>query len=124
MSTGYAVATESTRQRGNPKRPGFIKRWLYKVAEEAWNYRQSHPDAIAGGDRVHEGLSADPIRINVYSARGGKIVEVRSVNSGSSGLNHPKGYVGGNNATTYIITDQQDFTEELGKIISMESLRV
>ena len=121
MSTGYAVATESTRQRGNPKRPGFIKRWLYKVAEEAWNYRQSHPDAIAGGDRVHEGLSADPIRINVYSARGGKIVEVRSYSS-SNGLS-PKGH-SGNNSTTYIITDQQDFTEELSKIISMESLRV
>jgi hypothetical protein len=97
----------------------WFDKWFANRCKQAWDLAQ-RDNEVAGlkmniaSDRVREGLSAEPIRINVFNARGGKIVEVRTYDNTRDR----------NNGVTYIITDQQDFTEELGKIISMESLKL
>jgi hypothetical protein len=97
----------------------WFNNWFAKKCKQAWDdsqYEKEAPIAINMGSRsnsVREGLSSEPLRFNVYNARGGKIVEVKNYDSIRDR----------SNSTTYIITDQQDFTEELAKIISMESLK-
>jgi hypothetical protein len=106
------------------KKPGFFKRWLYKLSEEAWNYKQQEREerdqlsvkmAVGRLNAVEEpSLNRDrAIRFNVYVASGGRIVEV-------SRYDRPKDrHVDG----LYVITNDQDFGREIDKIITMEHLK-
>lgn len=58
-------------------------------------------------------LSSDGMKFELFRASGGYIVETRYYDS-KSDRNHNK---------LYIIKDENDIGEELGKIITMESLR-
>jgi hypothetical protein len=58
-------------------------------------------------------LNSEPFRLNVYRANGGTIVETKT-------WNHKRDE---NDYRLHIITDDKDLGEEIGKIITMESLR-
>lgn len=107
------------------KKPGFFKRWLYKLSEEAWNYKQQEREerdqlsvkmavsrlGIADGE---PSLNRDrAIRFNVYMANGGRVVEVsrydRKSDRNIDGL--------------YVIGNDQDFGREIDKILTMEHLK-
>jgi len=61
----------------------------------------------------HQSLHSDPLRLNIYPANGGTIVETRM-------YDHAKDR---NNNRLYIITDEEDMGNAISKIIMMENLR-
>jgi hypothetical protein len=58
-------------------------------------------------------FDADPLRISVYKASGGFVVETRKYDRRKDE----------NITSMNIITDDKDLGEELGKIVTMETLR-
>lgn len=101
------------------KKPGFIKRWIYKMSEEAWNQRGLQPSnkvprslsISAGSPSIDQPDRA--IQFTVYNASGGRVIETRRYNTktdrATSGL--------------YVITSDQNFGNEIDKIITMEALK-
>ncbi len=76
------------------------------------------PEAISsnriGTVRSRDDFETDQgLNMNVFKAIGGRIVS----------FNHYDRKTDRSNRTVYIITDEQDFERELGKIITMESMR-
>ena len=57
-------------------------------------------------------MSSDPIRMNIYSASGGYVIETKTYDRQKDR----------SNANLYIIKDDTDLGEELSKIITMTAL--
>lgn len=108
------------------KKPGFIKRWLYKIAEEAWNQKRNEEDSYTKNQLVGastRGLQINPnqsidqperaIQFTVYNANGGRVVETRRYDRQKD--RHTNGL--------YVITNDMDFGREIDKIITMEALK-
>ena len=107
------------------KKPGFFKRWLYKMFEDGWNQiRQEREEREMNSVKMAVGrlnavddspsLNRDKaIRFNVYLANGGRIVEVSRYDRQKD--RHVDGL--------YVITNEQDFGREIDKIITMEHLK-
>ena len=109
------------------KKPGFFKRWLYKIAEESWNERKHELEknavnAIsmkslgittisAGAPNIDQPERA--IRFTVYNANGGRVIETQRYDRQKD--RHANGL--------YVITSEMDFGREIDKIITMEALR-
>lgn len=81
-----------------------IRNWLFK--EDS-----SEPTPITR-DSEEMSLHGDPIRLNVYVANGGTIVETRVYDRIKE---HHRN-------TLYVINDNNDLGDELSKIITMTSL--
>ena len=131
MSTGYAMAEEtspdveySPRQKAKPKKKGnFFTRWMLKSLKEAVSEEQREKEVqamnqikIPRGISVGTGPSLDSdkgIRFQVYKANGGMIVETAMYDR-----NRDRHITG-----LHIITDDKDLGQELGKIITMETLK-
>jgi hypothetical protein len=119
----------STTPAGVASTKGYIMKWFdkwfYKKAKWAWEHRDM-PDDIVGSKYPStypntKGLVlaeepdvwSDGLRINVKKMIGGYVVTFRTydrIRDRSEDRN-------------YIITDEQDFNQELGKMITMESMR-
>ena len=109
------------------KKPGFIKKWLYKIAEEAWNNKKQDQEISliemgtisksGRGLRIDNSPSIDQperaIQFTVYNASGGRVVETRRYDKRTD--RHTTGL--------YVITSDTDFGREIDKIITMESLK-
>ena len=63
--------------------------------------------------RTNDGLNSEPLRLNVYRANGGTIVETNSYDRKTDR----------NSSQLHIITHDVDLGQGLSKIITMESLR-
>lgn len=83
-----------------------IRDWLFEEKESADNYAQ---DIAVSEDR----FNSDGMRLQVYKGSGGFVVEVRNYDRKRDE----------NKNSMYIITDEKDLGNELGKIITMESMR-
>ena len=83
-----------------------LRNWLFEEKESADDYAQ---DTCVSEDR----FSSDGMRLQIYKGSGGFVVEVRNYDRKRDE----------NNNKMYIIHDEKDLGEELGKIITMESLR-
>jgi len=59
------------------------------------------------------GFDSDGMRLQVYRASGGYVIETRSYDRRTDR----------NNNTMHVITDDQDLGQALGKIVMMEALR-
>jgi hypothetical protein len=72
--------------------------------------------AMSASDRVMEKHEADieGLRFTVMPARGGTIVQLRSYDSKRDQHEY----------STYVIPDGEDIAQEVGRIVSMELLRV
>ena len=101
----------------------MIRGLFYKFHEWVWNYKQDrdansneakYPTAIPG--RVREGgeVDVEGLRFTVMPARGGTIIQMRTYDRRKDESNN----------TTYIIPDGEDIAVEVGRIVSMEMLRV
>jgi hypothetical protein len=118
-----AIPKYSTRSRGmgisNQKRTAVnkvrtmkktfrqrIRDWLFEEKESADEYGQ---DIAVSEDR----FNSDGMRLQVYKGSGGFVVEVRNYDRKRDE----------NKNSMYIITDEKDLGNELGKIITMESMR-
>lgn len=97
----------------------WFDRWLYKKTRDMWDNRYKYEDegikmgtaaVLATSDRS---IDASGFNLKVFRANGGTIIETRKYDvkrdSSSNGL--------------YIITDDKDLGEEIGKIITMEGLK-
>lgn len=131
MSYGQVMAdvecSPDERPMKTVKKPGFIKRWLYKIAEESWNNKRQEQErnavnlvsskqmrglqTSAGAPSIDQPERA--IQFTVYTASGGRVIETRrydrKTDRSTNGL--------------YVITSDQEFGREIDKIITMESLR-
>lgn len=84
-----------------------LRNWLFEEKESADDYIGQ--DISVSEDR----FNSDGMRLQVYKGSGGFVVEVRGYDrKRDESMN-----------SMYIITDEKDLGEELGKIITMESMR-
>lgn len=75
-----------------------------------------HHNATIGGRGHHSqtlGSDAEPLRFTVYNATGGKIVEISHYDSRTDR----------HTTSLHIITSDEDFGAELGKIAFLEALK-
>lgn len=96
----------------------FLQRWFDRLVKSSWDRTRSQPETEGGkvlAIRGRDSYEIDGgINLQVFRAVGGKIV---SFNNYDHKLDR-------NKRTVYIITDEQDFERELGKIITMESMKL
>ena len=103
----------------------WIDRWFFRKWQWAWENRDQ-PDLgakqsstainkLAGRGVIEEDVSSwnDGLRIGIKKMIGGSVVSFRIYDQRTDRTD----------IRNYIITDEQDFNTELGKIITMESMR-
>ena len=126
MSGGYAVASTAS-QRRIPRITGAnqIKRarqytenrpmkLTIKQRIRQWLMNDDQPDeCYAVEDSNGPDLHSHSFRLNVYGASGGTIIETTKYDRKSDENRH----------SLYVVTEDKDLGEELGKIITIESLR-
>jgi len=103
------------------KKPGFIKRWIYKMVEESWNQQSSNEsnsikmskNLIVGSGAPNIDQPDRAIQFTVYNANGGRVIETRRYNTKTDR----------NTNGLYVITSDQNFGSEIDKIITMEALK-
>ena len=107
----------------------WFDRWFYNRCKRAWEMKSHYEESDAQIGILERNLKmnsiggmaveADPhelndgLRINVKRVIGGSLVTFR----------HYDRKLDRDGQRTYIITDEQDFEKELGKMITMESMR-
>jgi hypothetical protein len=90
----------------------IVTRWV----REDWDNVRNELVAVKSSNRLGSNRSVDAdggFRINVYRARGGTVIE-------TSLYDHVKDR---DHRGLFVVTDDKDLGEELGKIITMENLR-
>jgi hypothetical protein len=117
--TGYAIAStglNSAKQRRSAVTRVRTMKITFKQRLRNWLFeeKESADDYIDHSISVSEDrFSSDGMRLQVYKGSGGFVVEVR-------GYDRKRDE---NKNSMYIITDEKDLGQELGKIITMESMR-
>lgn len=114
---GQAIATISSAKRLGVNSPRKIK----KAKKVKLTFRQRirnwlmHDDLEADVPQTIEAdrLSSEGMRMQIYRASGGYVVETKS-------YDHHKDR---NFCTMHVITDEQDLGDSLGKIVMMEALK-
>jgi len=81
-----------------------IRNWLMRDDDEA-----DVPQMAVEGER----LSSEGMRLHIYRASGGYVVETRNYDSHKDRHHH----------TMHVITEDQDLGDALGKIVMMEALK-
>jgi hypothetical protein len=84
----------------------WFRNWLNQSSEDKINMSKSL------SVRESEALSGEPLRIQVYAANGGMVVETRTYDRQKDRTN----------TNLYIVNDGEDLGNELGKILTMASL--
>jgi len=93
----------------------WLQRWFDRRLENSWNRAHERKVSTSSGIQLREDPFNfnDGLRIEIKSATGGKVVQIGVYDK----TQHEHRYA------TYIITDEQDFTQELAKAITAESLK-
>ena len=96
------------------RKVNWFKRKFAQWCREAWEnrYPEDSPQLVTA-DHNPDSLQSDGMRFQLYRANGGYVVETRSYDRKNDR----------NNNKLYIIKDEEDVGESIGKIITMESLR-
>lgn len=92
----------------------WFDRWFMRKFQWAWDNRHVYQTATPSmpvEDDPHELI--DGMRIAIKKVVGGSLVTFKSYDKRADRMDN----------RTYIITADQDFNTELGKIITMESMR-
>jgi hypothetical protein len=117
MSSGYAVASprgltsiKRARNRVEEKKPMKLT-----LKQRLRNWLLESPDESVPQDIYVEEdkLSSDGMRLQIYKASGGYVVETRGYDR----------KMDRNNYTMHVIKEEEDLGERLGKIVMMEALR-
>jgi hypothetical protein len=92
----------------------WLKKKLYHWLNSAYDETVICETSTIGRSMVTSTLDSDRnIRFNVYKASGGTIIETSFYDR----------HKDRHNASLHIITDDQDLGKEIGKIITMETLK-
>lgn len=97
----------------------MIRKVLYKLFKWIWDYGNKDESKyqnvkLAASVRENTEADVDGMRFVVMPARGGTIVQLNAYNRRTDESNR----------TTYIIADGEDVAAEVGKIVSMELIKV
>jgi hypothetical protein len=84
-----------------------LRNWL--MEEESDDYES----VTLSIDDINPSLESNGFRLQVYKAKGGVIVETRNYDPRKDE----------NRNSLYVVTEDKDLGEEIGKIITMENLR-
>ena len=99
------------------KKMNFLQRWFDKKVCESWYRAQQAPANPVRNNLVlteDPGInSIDGLQIRLYGATGGQIVEFRKYDRHKDRTD----------CKLYVINAEQNFSEELAKIVSLEMLR-
>jgi hypothetical protein len=97
------------------KKMNFLTRWFDRMCRESWERAQNiscNPVRLIPNEDL--GInSIDGLTIRLYGATGGQIVEFRKYNRHKDHTD----------CRLYVINAEQNFSEELAKIVSLEMLR-
>lgn len=116
MSGPYAISGAKTLGTVRPKRRiRKAKEMKLTFKQRLRNWLNSDDDELYASQDVVQtsSLDSDGLRLQIYRASGGYVVETRSYDRNKDR----------NNNTMHVITDDQDLGEHLGKIVMMEALR-
>jgi hypothetical protein len=97
----------------------WFKRWFANKCREAWEESRDMPEEVYATKSSNRLVSRsdidseDGLSITVRSAIGGRIVTFRHYDRKTDRTNH----------RLYIVPEDQDFERELGKMITLESMR-
>jgi len=94
-----------------PKGPNMFKRMIRGLV--TWSMNDRHQEDIVISDREEVRISGTGIRFEVYRANGGTVIETRRNDRRT----------GDSVYELHVISADQDIGEEIGKIITMESLK-
>ena len=90
-----------------------LRNWVNSAYDERSNMVQSKHRGLAISTDSDNSLSTEPLRLSIYRANGGTIVETRVYDRQKDR----------NQNQLHIVRHDQDLGESLSKIITMESLR-
>ena len=92
----------------------WFDKWFAKRVKKAWDEAHSAPVAVpSNGIRIYDGLNSNGLNLTVYKADGGTIVEFR----------HYDPVKDRNMNSLHVITEQDEFSERLSQIITMELMK-
>jgi hypothetical protein len=86
-----------------------FRNWLFEEKESADDY-SNHAHAISVDESK---LHSEGMRLQIYSASGGFVIETRKYDRRKDE----------NITSMYVITEEMDLGNEIGKILTMESLK-
>ena len=95
------------------KKMNFFKRWLVNIGKRAYEEENSLASNTVVSLDHSPRLEGNPLRMNVFRANGGTIVETMRYDEAKDR----------NMNQLHIVGHDQDLGESLSKIITMESLR-
>ena len=93
----------------------WFNKWFSKKVQQAWNEARdvSQPEATLSTATRSNTIETNGMNFTVYRANGGHVIEYRQYDRHKDRSDNK----------LHIITDDKDIGEELGKIITFESLR-
>ena len=111
MNKIYGTTVKQVRKY-QPQGPNMFKRMIKGLV--TWSMRERHQEDIQISDCAEEvRISATGIRFEVYRANGGTVIETRRNDRRT----------GDSVYELHVVSGDQDIGEEIGKIITMESLK-
>jgi hypothetical protein len=109
-----AAAPDLYINKKEPKKMNFLQRWFDRKCREAWHRAQCEPVRNNLVLTEDPGINlVDGLHIRLYGATGGQIVEFRKYDR----------HKDRSDCKLYVINAEQNFSEELAKIVSLEMLR-
>jgi len=115
MNKIYGATTAVRPARLQPRQskgPNMFKKMIRGLV--AWSMNERHEEDIQISDRAEEvRISASGIRFEVYRANGGTVIETRRNDRRT----------GDSIYELHVVAGDQDIGEEIGKIITLESLK-
>jgi hypothetical protein len=112
MNTIYGTTAVNPVRKYQTKGPNMFKRMIKGLV--TWSMSNHHEEEMKiAQDREEFRISATGIRFEVYRANGGTVVETRRNDRRT----------GDSLFELHVISSDQDIGEEIGKIITMESLK-
>jgi len=111
MNAIYGTTAVNPVRKYQTKGPNMFKRMIKGLV--TWSLSERHQEDLQMSDREEIRISATGIRFEVYRANGGTVIETRRNDRRT----------GDSLFELHVISSDQDIGEEIGKIITMESLK-
>ena len=111
MNQIYGTVKPVTKISYQPKGPNMLKRMIRGLV--TWSMSDRHQEEIQISDREEVRISASGIRFEVYRANGGTVIETRRNDRRT----------GDSIYELHVVSSDQDVGAEIGKIITLESLK-
>lgn len=114
--SSYGVAVASTRSNrivGAPKIRKAKMKLTFKQKLRQWLFDEKTDDYAQDIVVEESKFNSDGMRLQVYRASGGFVIETRNYDRRKDD----------NRTSMFVITEDQDLGQEIGKIITMETLK-